>query len=211
MKHFTRKQIEESDRKFRLNLINSITGIKPANLIGTKSNDGKENVAIFSSVVHLGSNPALLGFILRPYDEIPRNTYENILENNLYTINHVPVDLAKQAHYTSVKFDRDTSEFEKCKLTPEYLSDFEAPFVQESPIKIGLSHQESIPIKTNNTTLVIGQIEHIFIHESLLNEKGYLDLEQSNSAGISGLNRYYSLSLKGEFPYARITEFPEFD
>ena len=54
------------DKISRLNLINSITGVKPSNLIGTKSKDGFSNLAIFSSVVHLGSKPPLIGFITRP-------------------------------------------------------------------------------------------------------------------------------------------------
>jgi flavin reductase (DIM6/NTAB) family NADH-FMN oxidoreductase RutF len=57
----------------RLNLINSCTGYKSANLIATKSEDGAVNVAIFSSITHLGSNPALIGFIVRP-TTVPRNT-----------------------------------------------------------------------------------------------------------------------------------------
>ena len=60
------KAIQDMDRVKRLNLINSITGISPANLVGTISNDLTENLSIFSSVVHIGSNPPLMGFILRP-------------------------------------------------------------------------------------------------------------------------------------------------
>jgi hypothetical protein len=57
----------------RLNLINSCTGYKSAKLIATKSLDGAVNV-IFSSITHLGSNPALIGFV-RP-TTVPRNTYK---------------------------------------------------------------------------------------------------------------------------------------
>ena len=56
---FTSNDIKNLDKVYRLNLINSITGIKPANLIATRSKNGVDNVAIFSSVVHLGSNPAI--------------------------------------------------------------------------------------------------------------------------------------------------------
>ena len=42
-----KNDIYELDRIKRLNIINSITGIKPANLIGTKSKEGVNNVAIF--------------------------------------------------------------------------------------------------------------------------------------------------------------------
>ncbi|WP_223787246.1 flavin reductase [Marinicella meishanensis] len=83
-------QIQQMDRIKRLNFINAITGIKPANLIGSNSPKHGSNLAIFSSVVHLGSNPALLGFITRPTGEVPRNTLENIEATGYYTINHVP-------------------------------------------------------------------------------------------------------------------------
>ena len=58
-------------------MINSITGYKSANMIGSRSNSGNENLAIFSSVTHLGSNPPLfLSFTLRP-NTVPRHTYKN--------------------------------------------------------------------------------------------------------------------------------------
>jgi flavin reductase (DIM6/NTAB) family NADH-FMN oxidoreductase RutF len=208
--HLTKEEIKGLAKRKRLNIINSITGIKPANLIGTVSEDNVANVAIFSSIIHLGSNPALLGFIVRPTGEVPRNTYENILANGRYTINHVNESFVKNAHYTSAKFDRDISEFDKCGLTDEYLHDFKAPFVKESTIKIGMKYCESIPIERNGTILVIGEIEHLILPEEAVNEKGYIDLEQAEVAGISGLNTYYSLEKIASFPYVRIEEVPEF-
>ena len=57
---FEEADIFNLDKVKRLKLINSITGVKPANLIGTRSSDGITNLAIFSSIVHLGSNPPLI-------------------------------------------------------------------------------------------------------------------------------------------------------
>ena len=208
--YFNKKDLEEIGNVKRLNIVNSITGIKPANLIGTISKDKISNVAIFSSVVHLGSNPALIGVIVRPTGKIPRNTYENILENGQYTINHVGEEFVENSHYTSAKFDASTSEFEICNLTEEYLTDFEAPFVKESAIKIGLRHLESIPIESNGTILVIGEVEHVIIPDKALNKKGYIDLEKANTTGISGLNSYYKLEKITSFPYARVSEIPDF-
>ena len=173
------------------------------------SEDDIPNVAIFSSIVHLGSNPALLGFIVRPAGEVPRNTYENILANGLYTINHVRESFVKNAHYTSAKFDREVSEFNVCGLTDEYLPGFKAPFVKESTIKIGMKYCESIPIERNGTILVIGEVEHIILPDEAVNEKGYIDLEQAETAGISGLNSYYSVEKIASFPYVRVEEVPE--
>ena len=59
MIHYSEEDIENLDKVFRINLINSCSGYKSANLIGTKSNEGTTNVAVFSSIVHLASNPPL--------------------------------------------------------------------------------------------------------------------------------------------------------
>ncbi len=208
--YFSKTDIQNADRIKRLNMINAISGIKPGNLIGTKSNIRGSNLAIFSSVVHLGSNPALFGFILRPNQEVRRHTYENICENGKYTINHIKSNFIKKAHYTSGKFDTDVSEFDRCQLTEEYIEGFEAPFVQESDLKLGLSHVESIPIKANNTMMVVGTVEHLIIPDHGIDKRGYIDLGLIDGIGISGLNSYYALNKIGEFPYVRINEVPDF-
>ena len=187
----------------RLNLINSLSGIKPANLIGTIDQEGKENLAIFSSVVHLGSNPALFGFILRPQGDVRRHTHENIISTGVYTINFVTTDFIQNAHYTSAKFDASINEFVKSKLTPSYIDDYDAPFVEESPIKMGLKFVEEIPIKSNGTTLMVGQVEHIIMPNETMKDNGHIDLGELDVACISGLNTYYSLTKKDRFPYVR--------
>ena len=100
MTHYSKNDIDNLDHIFKINLINSCSGYKSANLIGTKSNDDITNIAIFSSVIHMGSSPPLLGFILRP-NTVPRNTYENIKTTGIYTINHVHETIIEDAHHTS--------------------------------------------------------------------------------------------------------------
>ena len=207
--HLNPNDLKNLDRTERILLINSITGIKPGNLIGTVSNNGTTNLAVFSSVVHLGSDPALLGFVLRPTGEVPRHTYENILENEVYTINHIPVSHTKKAHYTSAKFDKSVSEFDRCGFTEEFIENFKAPFVKESLVKVGLHYCETIEIKQNGTKMVIGEIKHILLPKKEINFPD-LNLEQCESAGISGLNSYYSFNKIDRYPYARLNEIPEF-
>ena len=209
--YFSKEDIENLSRVKRLNIINSITGIKPGNLIGSKSLKGHTNLAIFSSVVHLGSHPALIGFFLRPSTKIRRDTYENILETGSYTINHIDARIIEKAHYSSVKFSSYVSEFEKLKLTEQYINDFYAPYLLESKIKIGLSFVEEVDVKINGTKLIIGEIRHIYLPENIMSEEGYLNLEKSASVGIGGLNSYYNLNFNAEFPYARIENLPNFD
>ena len=211
MKHFTKSEIDELDQRKRANLINSVSGYKSANLIGTISESKQTNLAIFSSVVHLGANPPLLGFIMRPIAEVERHTYENIKQNGVYTINHVHRTFIEKAHYTSAKFDREVSEFAACKLTEEYLENFPAPFVAESAIKIGLRFVEEIPIKLNNTILIIGEIQHLVLPENALLENGNINLNVVEDVCISGLDGYHEVGKAVRFRYARASEVPKFE
>ena len=206
---YTKKDIEQLDRISRLKLINAVTGIKPANLIGSINSDGLSNLAIFSSVVHLGSNPALLGFITRPQTQEVGHTLRNIKENKSYTINHIHPSFVKNAHYTSAKFNEEVSEFEHCGLTQEYHKNILAPFVKQSTFKVGMQFIETLEIKHNGTVMVIGEIQKLIIDNSTMVD-GDIDLEASNSMGISGLNSYYELKKIAQFPYARIEELPKF-
>ena len=210
MQSINSNQISAMDKVYRLNLINSITGFKSANLIGSVDTDGNENLAVFSSITHLGSNPALVGLVLRP-TTVPRHTYENILNTGCYTVNAVTNELKARAHFTSAKFDKVQSEFDKCALTAEYHKGFAAPFVKESPIQLGLSLEEDIEIKTNNTRLLVGKIQVINIDGNAIHPNGMVDLASLNVQTISGLNRYHSPDTGAIFPYARTNEVPEFE
>lgn len=204
-----KNEIETLDRKYRLNLINSITGIKPANLIGTRSKDGRNNLGIFSSIVHLGSDPAQIGFVMRPQTHELKDTYSNIKETAVYTINHVSESFIKKAHYTSAKLDKNTSEFETMNLEPQFISDFFAPFVERSKTKIGMKFLKDM-VLPNGCILIIGEIELIDIPDKVVNKKGQIDLCGYDAVGISGLNTYYSLHQIETFPYVRVDEIPDF-
>ncbi|MBC7417869.1 MAG: flavin reductase [Pedobacter sp.] len=205
-----KEEIDTLERKYKLNLINSISGIKPANLIATKSLNGEDNVAIFSSVVHLGSSPAQLGFIMRPQNESESDTYLNIKETGFYTINHVSESFMKKAHYTSAKLDKAESEFDGMKIERATIADFPAPFVKTSPVKIGMKHLESINLP-NGCIFVIGLVELLIAPDDCIDELGQLQLSDYSCVGVSGLNTYYKLDKLVSFPYVRNEEIPEFE
>lgn len=202
MAFFTINEINNLEHLYKINLINSCAGYKSANLIATKSATRNTNVAIFSSVIHLGSEPPLLGFILRP-TTVPRNTYENILETSYYTINHIHQDILKDAHHTSAKYTKDVSEFDVTSLETDYKNNFFAPFVKDCPIQIAMKYIEEIDIKSNNTKLVIGEIQGLYIKNELLNEDGFIDLSKGKIATINGLDGYSIPNLKERFEYQR--------
>ena len=205
-KLISRNEIDDLEKIYRINLINSITGIKPANLIGSKSKEGQTNLAIFSSVVHMGSNPPLIGMISRPSGDVARHTLSNLEETGHYTINHLHTNDHRSGHYTSAKFPLEVSEFSACGFTEYYSPDFAIPYVKESRLGIGMRYLESIPIKHNGTTLILGEVQEIRLHQVEVDVDGSLDLESIESTGISGLDTYYKLQKVAKHPFARVKD-----
>ena len=203
MIHFNRKDVDELKNIYKINLINSCSGFKSANLIGTKSNAGTSNVAVFSSVTHFGSNPPLLGVVFRPSTDVPRNTYENIKETGQFTINHIHSPIIKDAHHTSAKYDKEVSEFEITNLEEEYKNGWHAPFVKNSPIQIGLTYCEEYLIKSNNCIQLIGEIKDLFVRENLLEDDGFVNLSKGDIVAINGLDGYTLPKLKARLEYQR--------
>ncbi|MBF9220206.1 flavin reductase family protein [Hymenobacter ruricola] len=207
MRHLTAADLQAFEKIYRLNLVNGLPGFKPANLVGTAAPDGATNLAVFSSALHLGSDPALLGIVTRP-TTVPRHTYANLKASGCYTLNHVPQALAAPAHYTSANFPDDVSEFDACGFTAEYRDGFPAPYVAESPLSIGLRLLEEHAI-SNGTVLLVGAVEHVYLREEGLREDGTLDLAAFGVACISGLDGYHAVQPPVRFGYARPGKFPE--
>ncbi len=203
MIHLRRQDFDQLDHLYRINLINSCTGFKSANLIGTKSNGGTANVAVFSSVTHLGSNPPLLGIVFRPVSDVPRHTYENIKETGQFTINHIHEGIFEDAHHTSAKYDRDISEFEVTHLKEEYKNGWHAPFVKNAPIQMALTYCEEYTIRANNTTHLVAEIKDLFINEELIENDGFINLTKAKVMAINGLDGYTTPVLQKRLAYQR--------
>ncbi|MBX9886469.1 MAG: flavin reductase family protein [Flavobacteriaceae bacterium] len=196
------EELENLEKVERLNLINSCTGYKSANLLATISKDGVPNVAIFSSITHLGSSPAMIGFIVRP-TTVPRDTYKNIKEMGYFTVNHITEDIIADAHHTSANYDDSTSEFDKTKLEAEFKENIDTPFVKGSPVQLHCKYINEYYIKENNTIHIIASIEKLFFDENLKHQDGWLQLDKGNVIALNGLDGYCLPKLVDRFEYAR--------
>lgn len=205
--HLTSSDFATMESRYRAAFMNSLTGFKSASLIGTIDKNQNTNLSIFSSVVHLGSNPALVGFINRP-DTTERHTLENIYDTGFYTINHINKNIFKQAHQTSARYPKNISEFEATKLSPEFINGFKAPFVKESHIKFGVEFAEKHDLKINGTIFVIGKITEVILPKSSLMADGAIDIEASETIAISGLDSYHSTGKLARLSYAKTDKFP---
>lgn len=194
--------ISSLEKQKRVHLINSLGGFKSVSLIGTCDVNCNTNLAIFSSIFHIGANPPLIAMVFRPSPP-ERNTLSNILETGFYTINHINESIYKKAHQTSARYDKETSEFDVTDLTPQFKNDFFAPFVVQSNIQLGVEFRERIDISINNTTMIIGEITQVYLPEDCLQEDGFVDIEKANTITCSGLDSYHTTKRLDRLSYAK--------
>lgn len=200
--NFNSEDLMALEKHKRAHFINSLGGFKSVSLVGTSDKEGNSNLAVFSSIFHIGANPPLIGLIFRPSPP-ERNTFANIIETGFYTLNHINETIYNQAHQTSARYDKGISEFEITGLNREYKDGFFAPYVTESNIQLGIEFKEKIDISINNTTLIIGEIIQVYIPEDCLSEDGFVDIEKANSITCSGLDSYHKTVQLDRLSYAK--------
>ncbi len=201
IKTFTTEDFQAMEKRHRAHFINSLSGYKSANLIGSIDKHGVTNLSIVSSVVHLGADPALIAFVNRPHS-VARDTLDNIYSAKVFTINHVGAHIVNDAHHTSARYPALISEFDQTNLSEEFHS-LAAPYVSQSKIKIGVEFRQKIDIELNRTVLIIGEIVEVILDDSLIAEDGKLSLEDAATVAVSGLDEYHLADSLGRLAYAK--------
>lgn len=195
------------EKRNRAALINSLSGFKSANLLGTMDSKNRTNLTVVSSAFHLGADPALLGVIFRPHS-VPRHGLENLLETKVFTLNHINSSILKAAHQCAARYPKDVSEFEATGLTPLFKEGFKAPYVGESLIQLGLEVAQHIPLEINGTEMIIAEIKHLYAPQECLQQDGYLDIEKAQSLSLSGLDSYHKTQRIERLSYAKPGSWP---
>jgi len=136
----------------RAHFINSLSGFKSANLIGTQSNAGITNVSIVSSVI--------------------------------------------------ARYPKSISEFDQTSLSAEY-TDFLAPYVEQSRIRMGVEFREKKDIELNGTVMIIGEIVEVLVESKLIQEDGKVDIVAAQTVSVSGLDEYHIATSLGRLAYAK--------
>lgn len=202
MKCFSLKEISALDKNYRRNLINSITGFKPLHLLATKNKHGYSNLALFSSAVHVGADPPLIGVVFHPLT-VPRHSYNNIHATGFFSLNHISSIIIQQAHQCSAPYPEEISEFNITGLQEEKSNFFPIIYVKESPIKIGLQWVEEYTVQANGTIFLVGKIVELMVPERVVGLDGFVDLEQLHLVTASGLDGYHTTQKLIRLQYAK--------
>ena len=186
--------------------MNALSGFRPVSLIATIDSEGISNLGVFSNIVHLGADPALIAFVNRPREAAP-HTIRNIESRGFFTINHIHPAFVEKAHQCSAKYPDGVNEFDAVGLTPDYKDDFNVPYVAESMVQLGMELSEIIPMR-NGTFLVIGSLVHAYVSEEAVAPDGFINLAQADSLVSLGLDAYYQVNPLQRLTYAKPDRAP---
>ena len=201
-KTYTIAEMAGWERFYRANFLNSISGFKPLNLIATVDEQGMSNLGLFSNIVHLGADPALVGFVNRPREAAP-HTLGNIERGKFYTINHVHPAILERAHQCSAKYPDGVSEFAETGLTEEWINGLPVPYVRESLVRYALELVQVNPIPMNGTFFVIGRVVQAQLDLTLVSADGFIDISRADSLVSTGLDAYGRVSALARYRYAK--------
>nr|WP_028107912.1 flavin reductase [Ferrimonas futtsuensis] len=194
-------------QRYRAQFVNSLSGYKSANLIGSISPQELTNLAIVSSLFHLGANPPLMGLILRPHSA-PRHSLENIQATGCFTINQVHKNIHRQAHQSSARYPREQSEFDAVGLTPRFGDRLIAPYVAESRLSMGMELVRVRHLEENDTLMISARVVEVWLDKAALADDGHLHLERLDTVAVSGLDHYHKGESLGRLAYAKTGQPP---
>lgn len=202
MQRFDFRDFESWERRYRANFFNSLGGYKSLNLLATQDEVGRNNLAPFFSVIHVGSQPPLLGMLFRPHS-VPRHTLQNFRASGKATLNAVHPGILAAAHQSSATYLAEFSEFAAVGLRPK-MRDFAAPFVGESRLQAALTWREEHLVQANQTIFLVAKIEAVYMDNSAVLSDGLIDHSLLESLAVNGLNSYYRPQREIRYHYAKV-------
>ena len=181
-----------------------ISGIspRPIALVGSMDNKGSSNLAPFSFFNAFGANPPIVGFspALSGRTGLPKHTLLNIKETKEFTISIVNSYMVEQISLSSCEFDKNTDEFIKSGLTKFESKNIKPYGVLESHFIMECKLYDIIELgnKPASGNLILGEVIHFHIAESILNDNDQVNPYKLDSIARNGAN-WYTETKKGLF------------
>lgn len=168
----------------------------PVVMVSCKREGERPNIITVAWAGTICTNPPMVSISVRP----ERYSYDIIKESKEFVINLTTTQLAKATDYCGVRSGRNVDKFKEMRLTEQESSSIVAPGIKESPVNIECKLKDIIKLGSHD--MFIASVEAIQIEDTLLNEKGKLELSKSNPIVYSH-GEYYDLgNLLGTFGYS---------
>ena len=169
----------------------------PAVLVSVADSAGNDNLITIAWTGTVCSDPAMTYISVRK----ERYSHHMLKENKEFVINLVSKEICRAADFCGVRSGCDLDKFEATGLTREKASTVNVPLVKESPVNIECKVTQVLELGSHD--MFLAKVTAVQVDESLLDEKGKLDLNKAHLVAYSH-GEYFGLDSKplGSFGYS---------
>lgn len=146
----------------------------PAVMVSCGNDESEYNIITVAWVGTLCTNPPMCYISVRP----ERHSHAIIKKNMEFVINLTTKDTAYATDWCGVRSGKDYNKFSEMNLTPGKSTIVSAPLIEESPLCIECRVKEIISLGSHD--MFIADVVNIRAEESYMNEKGKLELAETN-------------------------------
>ena len=169
----------------------------PAVMVSCANAAGERDIVTVAWAGTVCTNPPMLSISLRP----ERHSYHIVRESGEFVVNLVTARLQRACDWCGVRSGRDYDKWAECRLTPAPATTLElAPAIEESPVSIECRVRDVLELGSHH--LFLADVTAVQVEESLLDERGKLDLARAGLTAYSH-GEYFELGRRiGTFGYS---------
>jgi flavin reductase (DIM6/NTAB) family NADH-FMN oxidoreductase RutF len=187
-----------ADRSARDNarVIKSAVSPRPIAWISTRSEDGVDNLAPYSSYNYVSSDPPVVLFNSPDAEDGgPKDTARNALEREEFAVNVVTEPLLAAMDSSSERLPPEESEFDHVRVERAPCRRIDAPRVAEAAVTMECTLHDSLSV--HGRLVILGDVEYLHVSEAVLTD-GTIDMRKLPTVGRLG-GPYYTVSDRVEF------------
>lgn len=168
----------------------------PAVLVSVADSAGNDNLITIAWTGTVCSDPAMTYISVRK----ERYSHHMLKENKEFVINLVSKEICRAADFCGVRSGSDLDKFEATGLTREKASTVNVPLVKESPVNIECKVTQVLELGSHD--MFLAKVTAVQVDESLLDEKGKLDLNKAHLVAYSHVEYQTFDNILGTFGYS---------
>jgi flavin reductase (DIM6/NTAB) family NADH-FMN oxidoreductase RutF len=158
----------------RYRLLSSSIIPRPIAFVSTLNEDGTLNAAPFSSFMIASVEAALLAFSVGP-SELPKGTLQNVMRNEEYVINTVPVELAREVQICGEDHAPGISKLASTSLHAVASRRIRTPRIRETKVQFECALHAILPF--GQSRMVVGEVLVMHAREGLVRD-GRIDVRE---------------------------------
>lgn len=186
----------ELTERERARIVKSAVTPRPIAWISTRSVDGVDNLAPFSSYNYVSSNNPVVLFNTPNEDHGGlKDTARNAVETGEFAINVVTANAIERMDDTAASRPSDESEFEFADVSKAACRTISAPRVADAPITMECTFYDSLEIHDRLT--IFGEVQHFHVADEVTTD-GKIDMSKLPTVGRLG-GPYYTVSEPAAF------------